>query len=834
MRYRVLLIMAVGLTGALPARAAEPIAVLPREVPAAARDVLLPPGAIRTFGDTRFRHPGGISGSALSPDGKRLATAAAHSVIIWDTTTGRAVCRMDTGDGGRWARPPLTFSPDGAKLAYGATNAVYVWDAATGRELKRFRDPRVKDEWLEHTFGPVVVFAPDGRQLVLDRLGPRPGQHAIEYYDTSTWALVRSSPEPAPAVISPAGPTAIGLDRDGSVVFSDPGTGRLVKRLNVASGGARLALSPDGKVLAIFRRDGAVEVRRVPSGDEVHSVPGPVPPRTSVGPRSAFTPDGKTVLVTRPTGIARLDLESGKELSPLPHGYDGRYGDPSTLHVLPDGDTLLVCGTDGLAHRWSLKTGKKVPRPDGYENWSQAAVAADGRVLAVEDRAGGVDLWDLTTGKRALTIRESTKGVTALAFSPDGRTLAVGRTTGEVEVRDLPAGPVRAKYQTTSKREEGQRFVSAVQFAPGGKVLLATSCYGRLEAWDLATGKRVWTGPDAEAFAISPDGKTLVSSLAGPNVVVSDAITGAERRRAKLGGKLSEGSGGQVPALAFAPDGRRLFIATKDQHIRVCDPLKAEERSAFVVAEPLKTSFGPQGSAPKALTFSPDGRWLVTGGDDRTVRVWEVDTKQEVRRFVAHDDEVRMVAFGPGARTVLSAGADGAVYEWDLRPDPAPPGRSIWDDLAAENAGVAYRATWSLINDPAEAVTLLRSKLPPAVAPKAEDLARLIDRLNATKFADREAASRALAEIGPAAGPALRAALDKGPPAEQRERLQKLLDHLSADPPPLDLRVLRAVQAIELAGTPSARRLLAEWAAGAPEARLTEPAKAALARLGTN
>jgi WD40 repeat protein len=831
MLWRAPAVLALGL-GGIGSQAAEPLSVQPREVPAA-RDVLLPPGAIRTFGDSRFRHPGGISGSALSPDGKRLATAAGHSVVVWDTASGRAVCRIGTGDSARWARQPITFSPDGANLAFANTNNVYVWDAATGRELKRFKDARVKDEWVEHTFGPVVVFTPDGRQLALERLGPRPGQHTTEYYDTSTWALVRSTDEPPPAVISPAGPTAIGLDRDGSVVFSDPATGRAVERVNVASGGTHLTLSPDGKTLAVFRRDGAVEVRRVPGGDEVRSIPGPAPARASVGPRWAFTPDGRTLLVARPTGIARLDLEAGKEFPPLPHGYDSKYGDPSTLHVLPDGDTLLVCGTDGRVHRWSLKAGKQQPDPDRYANWAQTAVSADGRRLAIEDRAGGVDLWDLTTRERTLTIRESTKVATALAFSPDGRALAVGRTTGAVEVRDLPTGRVRAKYQTTSRRPGVSEFVSAVRFTPSGKTLLATSLYARVEAWDLATGKRLWLGPDAEAFAISPDGQTLVSSLAGPNVVVTDAATGGERRRLKLAGKLSEGMGHQIPALEFAPDGRRLFVATRDQHIRVCDPTSAEERSAFVVAEPLKTAFGLQGSAPEALAFSRDGRWLVTGGDDRTVRVWEVDTRREVRRFVGHDEGARMVAFGPGARTVLSAGTDGAVYQWDLRPERGPIGRSLWEDLAAEDAAVAYRATWALIDDPAGAVALLRSKLRPAVSPKPEEVARLIHQLNAPKFADREAASRALADLGPAAGPALRAALAKGAPAEPRERLQKLLDRLAGDPEPSDLPILRAVQVLELAGTLAARELLAEWAGGAPGARQTEAAKAALARMAS-
>ena len=96
--WRILVALALGL-GEISSQAAEPLAVQPRKVPAVPQDVLLPAGAVRRFGDARFRHPGGISASALSPDGKRLATAADHSVVLWDTATGTALHRFETGRG---------------------------------------------------------------------------------------------------------------------------------------------------------------------------------------------------------------------------------------------------------------------------------------------------------------------------------------------------------------------------------------------------------------------------------------------------------------------------------------------------------------------------------------------------------------------------------------------------------------------------------------------------------------------------------------------------------------------------------------------------------------
>jgi hypothetical protein len=139
---------------------------------------------------------------------------------------------------------------------------------------------------------------------------------------------------------------------------------------------------------------------------------------------------------------------------------------------------------------------------------------------------------------------------------------------------------------------------------------------------------------------------------------------------------------------------------------------------------------------------------------------------------------------------------------------------------------------WALADEPAAAVTVLRANVPPAKPVLSEQVAQLVGRLDAPRFSDREAATKALTELGRLAGPALKAALGKGLSPEAKERGERLLAAQTGDPAGEDLRRSRAVQAMELAGTAKARALLREWAAGAPGARLTEDAAAALARLG--
>ncbi|MBO0699826.1 MAG: hypothetical protein J2P46_15620, partial [Zavarzinella sp.] len=169
---------------------------------------------------------------------------------------------------------------------------------------------------------------------------------------------------------------------------------------------------------------------------------------------------------------------------------------------------------------------------------------------------------------------------------------------------------------------------------------------------------------------------------------------------------------------------------------------------------------------------------------------------------------------------------------WSLKPDETPAGPP-WEALSGNNAREAYRAVWALASDPG-AVELLRAKVPvQPVIPEAK-LKQWIADLGADRFAVREAATKALQDLGRVAEPELRAARDRVSGEEVRSRLDALLAKLPRGRTGEDVVWARAVQALELAGTEAARKLLTEWAAGASAARLTIDAKAALGRLDAN
>jgi len=154
-----------------------------------------------------------------------------------------------------------------------------------------------------------------------------------------------------------------------------------------------------------------------------------------------------------------------------------------------------------------------------------------------------------------------------------------------------------------------------------------------------------------------------------------------------------------------------------------------------------------------------------------------------------------------------------------------------WVDLAGADAGSAYLAMRALLADRKETVRFLKDRLKPVPLADSRQMARWLADLDADAFAVREKATAGLAELGELAEPALRRALVGRPSAELRRRAESLLEILAAPPSPERLRALRAVEVLEQLATPEARGLLAVLAHGAPEARLTREATAALDRL---
>jgi len=173
------------------------------------------------------------------------------------------------------------------------------------------------------------------------------------------------------------------------------------------------------------------------------------------------------------------------------------------------------------------------------------------------------------------------------------------------------------------------------------------------------------------------------------------------------------------------------------------------------------------------------------------------------------------------------------VFVWDVyglqAKNPAA-ARQLWEDLAGTDAPKAFQAVRRLATIPAEAVALCRENLKPAPSTDEKRLRQLLADLDSPRFAVRQRATAELEKMVDGVEPLLRKALQEAQTVEVKKRLEGILIHLG-DPGPERLRQTRALEVLELVGTPEAVKLLDELARGSPAAGLTRDTAATRDRL---
>jgi|SRR5262245_372398 len=498
--------------------------------------------------------------------------------------------------------------------------------------------------------------------------------------------------------------------------------------------------------------------------------------------------------------------------------------------------SLSPCGAQPLKPEAKFELGpndKVIARLGVKFGIGGLAYSPEGKLLAFAGGDGVIRLWDLAADKEVRRFEGHTGFIRTVEFSPDGKLLVSAGEDPNVFVWDVASGK---ELRRVGRHANNLRMAV---FSPDGKAIASSGFDDHIGLWDAATGKQLLlfrAHPRVPySVAFSPDGKTLASGGDREGTIrVWDAATGRPIRSWEAH-RDSTASSVCVYTVAYSPDGRLLATGGGDDAARVWEA---------ATGKPVFKLDGHTGGVSR-VAFAPDGRTLVTASHNFTAHLWETVTGQEIRKFGRHGRWVWGLAYSPLGQAVATAGDDGNVVVWDLgRPSSKAAAAAMelsvaeladaWRDLAGEDARKAFDAATRLsAARPEQVVPYLRDRLH-AVKPftDEEKLKRRIAELDHATFRVREQASRELTQFGEGVGAALRKALASGPTPEAARRLDALIARLDArELSPDDLRAVRALRVLEELKTPEARGVLERLAAGAPEARLTVEAAAALGRL---
>jgi hypothetical protein len=336
----------------------------------------------------------------------------------------------------------------------------------------------------------------------------------------------------------------------------------------------------------------------------------------------------------------------------------------------------------------------------------------------------------------------------------------------------------------------------ALRFSDGGRLLSWTS-EGECQLQDLTTGRRI------QQFALSdlPEAK-VVPGRKGFNLACVSAMT---------------------------PDGKLAAFGSQDQHLLIMELDTKRVLHHLTLADGVS-----------AVALSPDGKTVAWGGwRDPTVRLVEVATGRERHQFKDRAfGRILTLTFSPDGRQLLSGSDDTTALIWDLTGGQTAKGARVdldaaWQTLAGEDAVQAYRAIRRLAAEPRQGAAYLREKVKPVATPDERRVKKLIADLDSDHFETRVRALKDLEALGEVILGPCEAALAGNPPVEVRQRLRALRDRFTdgwRKPSPERLQIIRAVEALEMCGTGDAREILEALAKGASGAWLTEQAKAALRR----
>jgi WD40 repeat protein/serine/threonine protein kinase len=288
------------------------------------------------------------------------------------------------------------------------------------------------------------------------------------------------------------------------------------------------------------------------------------------------------------------------------------------------------------------------------------AIAA--REEAVEQRGIAVEQKGIAEEQRGIAVTKQQEAEEQRGIAEEKRQEA-DEQRGIADQKRQEAEAQRLRAEQAKKAEEYEAYIAqiglasakidenAFDFALGllkqSKPELRNWEWGRLvHLCKLGTAAYDAPGP-VMAVAYSPDGKWFVTGDQGGQLTVRDAETGQVRFQAP--------HGQYVLSVDFSHDGRQIASGSSDKTIKIYDATTGNE---------IKTLVGHTDGV-LSVRFSPDDRQLLSGSYDMTARLWDIASGDMLQEFRGHSWWVWAAEFSPDATRLVTAGQDGKAIVWE-------------------------------------------------------------------------------------------------------------------------------------------------------------------------
>ncbi|ETO09798.1 hypothetical protein RFI_27579 [Reticulomyxa filosa] len=550
----------------------------------------------------------------------------------------------------------IQLSPDGTKIiSYSNDKTVRIWDVLSGKQLQLLKG--------HSDIVNSAQFSPDGLTIVSCSR-----DETVRLWDVLSGKQIQILEDDADDVnaaqFSPDGSKVVSCSEDNAIRIWDISSGERTQLLQGHSDWVNaVQFSPDGTKVVSCSDDETIRIWDVLSGEQLQVLEGHSERVTKV----QFLSNGSKVISCSNDKTIRIwDSSSAQQIQI----FEGHSGAINGIQFSSDNSIILSYSQDKTIRLWNALSGEQIQMLEGHANSVETAkFSFDSSQIVSGSEDKTIRIWDVSSGKQLQIIDGHLRRVTGVEFFPKDPKIVSCSWDGTIRIWDIA---LQRKIQLTEGHFDS---VTEVQFSPDGSKIVSCSLDKTLRLWDVQSGKQIHVfeghSSGARGIKFSSDGSKILTNAYLDNIVQIWEVSSGKLLQILEGHTdfinsvqfspddqkilLLRGHSDSVKKAHFSSNGSRIVSCSFDRTVRLWDAISGNQLQLF--RGHLKDI--------NNVLFSPNGSTIVSCSGDKTIRLWDVSSGKQIFLLEKHSESIDGIQFSPDSTKIVSHSLDNTIRLWD-------------------------------------------------------------------------------------------------------------------------------------------------------------------------